>query len=123
MKKHWPKGLSPKQEILFGSIRRLVRDGKQVTRNGLRESCPEISSSSLLYNLNVLERLGYVRSQQHSDGVRLELGERAVKEAHLWRLVDQGIADWNGGHPKGSENPVELTPGPPVSDYVIQDRG
>ena len=121
--KPWPKGLSPKQEILFAAIRRLFRYGGQVTSGRLRESCSEISSASLLYNLQVLEKLGYVRSEHKPDGSRLELGERALKEEYLWRLVDEGIARWNGGHPKGSKNPVRITPGPPVSDYVIQDRG
>ena len=40
----------------------------------------------------------------------------------LHRLVKDFCAGWAGGKPKGSKRPVKLTPGPPISDYVIQDR-
>jgi tetratricopeptide (TPR) repeat protein len=47
---------------------------------------------------------------------------RQILDAFLWRLVDSGQAAWSGGKPKGSKSPVKITMGPPVSDYVIQDR-
>jgi len=48
--------------------------------------------------------------------------KRKILDAYLWRMVEEGLADWSGGSPKGSPNPVEITPGPPISDYVIEDR-
>ena len=37
-------------------------------------------------------------------------------------LRRKGLITWAGGKPKGSEQPLALTPGPDVSDYVIEDR-
>jgi Flp pilus assembly protein TadD len=47
----------------------------------------------------------------------------AALEALLWNLVDQGFASWSGGKPKGSDPPIEVTPGPPISDLIHQMRG
>jgi Flp pilus assembly protein TadD len=47
----------------------------------------------------------------------------AALEALLWNLVDQGFASWSGGRPKGSDPPIEVTPGPPISDLIHQMRG
>ena len=46
-----------------------------------------------------------------------------IVHGHLVRLVKAGFASWSGRKPRGGRPPVEITPGPPVSDYVIQDRG
>ncbi len=40
----------------------------------------------------------------------------------LRRLRRSGVISWGGGKPKGSDPPIPITPGPPVSDYVIEDR-
>jgi tetratricopeptide (TPR) repeat protein len=40
----------------------------------------------------------------------------------LRRITDQGVVSWSGGRPMGSRPPVAVTPGPPVSDYVSNDR-
>ena len=45
-----------------------------------------------------------------------------VSEGYAWRMVRLGLGTWNGGKPKGSNPPIPVTPGPPISDYVIQDR-
>ena len=45
-----------------------------------------------------------------------------VLDAMLRRLTKSGFASWSGGKPKGSKRPVKLTPGPPISDYIIEDR-
>jgi Flp pilus assembly protein TadD len=47
----------------------------------------------------------------------------AALEALLWNLVEQGFASWSGGKPKGSDPPIEVTPGPPISDLIHQMRG
>jgi Flp pilus assembly protein TadD len=47
---------------------------------------------------------------------------RGILDAMLRRLVRSGFASWAGGKPKGSDPPIEITPGPPISDYVIEDR-
>jgi tetratricopeptide (TPR) repeat protein len=47
---------------------------------------------------------------------------RAVLNAALRTLVDEGFASWSGGKPKGSKRPVKLKAGPPVSDYIIAER-
>jgi len=89
------------------------------------------SDSDIRYNLALaLARLG-----NHKEAVTLidelptqrvssELADlrKAIIEDQLWRLVDSGFASWSGGKPKGSRKPVKVTPGPPVSDYIIEDR-
>lgn len=40
----------------------------------------------------------------------------------LRRLARKRVISWAGGKPKGSDPPVPITPGPPISDYVIEDR-
>jgi hypothetical protein len=53
----------------------------------------------------------------------VEATDREEVERVMHALVKSGFASWSGKRPTGSKNPVEVTPGPPVSDYVIQDRG
>lgn len=38
-----------------------------------------------------------------------------------WDLVDQGLASWSGGKPKGSRDLPRLQ-GSPASDAVLEDR-
>ena len=47
---------------------------------------------------------------------------RETLGAQLKHLAKKGFASWSGGKPKGSEPPIPVTPGRPVSDYVIEDR-
>jgi hypothetical protein len=55
---------------------------------------------------------------------RLELKAKRtlIVQGDLWRMVRVGIGTWAGGKPIGSDPPIEVTPGPYVSDYVIEDR-
>lgn len=46
-----------------------------------------------------------------------------ISEGFSWLMVRQGKAEWAGGKPKGSNPPIEVTPGPYISDYIIEDRG
>jgi len=48
---------------------------------------------------------------------------REILDMQLWDLVRRGVASWSGGKPTGSNPPIPITPGPPVSGYVIEDRG
>ena len=64
------------------------------------------------------------RKQAKTGGPEIVQGvERDEVERVLRNLVKSGFASWAGGKPKGSDPPIEITPGPPVSDYVIEDRG
>jgi len=45
-----------------------------------------------------------------------------IADGYIWRMVRLGLASWSGGKPQGSKNPVKVTPGPYISDYVIEDR-
>jgi hypothetical protein len=47
---------------------------------------------------------------------------RALVEKELRALARKGVISWAGGKPKGSQPPIPISPGPPVSDYVIEDR-
>jgi len=53
----------------------------------------------------------------------LESRRKELLEKRLSQLVNEGFATWSGGKPQGLRDPVDMTPGPYISDYVIQDRG
>ena len=40
----------------------------------------------------------------------------------LWDLVRRGLISWGGGKPQGSNPPIKVTPGPPISDWIIENR-
>jgi tetratricopeptide (TPR) repeat protein len=61
--------------------------------------------------------LALAPEDQHAQGLR-----REIVHAMLRRLVKKGFASWSGGKPKGSEPPIPITPGPPVSDLVHKYR-
>ena len=48
---------------------------------------------------------------------------RTILDESLLRLVAKGFGAWSGKRPRGARNPVPISPGPPVSDFVIEDRG
>lgn len=56
-----------------------------------------------------------------NDPETVSLRKQVVAEL-LRRLARKRVISWGGGKPKGSEPPVAVTPGPPISDYVIEDR-
>jgi LexA DNA binding domain len=115
--------LSDAQKQIFNVIRKLTNAGDAPSVQGIWDKLPGTDAGTARYNLKALERLGYVRPERSHSSLRFHLGERAKNEAHLWSLVDEGFADWNGGRPRGSKQPAKITPGPPVSDYVFEDRG
>ncbi len=46
---------------------------------------------------------------------------RSEEDEHLWRLVREGKATWNGGKPRGASERVRW-PGKPLSEIVLEDR-
>ena len=72
-----------------------------------------------------LEDIDAVLRELGDSGLQKEqvlIRRRQILDASLWNLVKSGFASWSGGKPEGSKNPIKITPGPPVSDYLIQDR-
>ena len=53
---------------------------------------------------------------------KAEATRRQILDGYLWLMVREGKASWSGGKPKGSKRPVKLTPGPPISDYIVEER-
>lgn len=47
---------------------------------------------------------------------------RKILQELLRGLRRRGVVSWAGGKPTGSHPRIPITPGPPVSDYVIEDR-
>jgi len=118
------KPLSEKQLAIFGFVRRFTRDrGHPPTVEEIKEACSGLTAPALRYNIVALERIGYLRRVHDGRTARIEpSGPRAKREEALWRMVDEGLAKWSGGRPKGSNRPIAVTSGPPVSDYIIEDR-
>lgn len=58
------------------------------------------------------------------DEARVDLDERRslVLDGYLWRLVRMGLADWSGGKPKGSKDPVKLPAGVTTTQLVREGR-
>ncbi len=47
---------------------------------------------------------------------------RMLLDLHLHSLARRKLISWSGGKPLGRKNPIKLTPGPSVSDYIIEER-
>jgi hypothetical protein len=109
---------------IFSFVRRYIRERDNApTIREIEAAGLGFTRRSLLYNINALEHLDYFRTRKEGRTIRIEpSGPRARKEKHLWRLVDDGVANWSGGKPRGSDPPIEVTPGPPISDYIIENR-
>jgi hypothetical protein len=54
--------------------------------------------------------------------VALEEKQGLISQGYAWLMVREGLGTWSGGKPKGTRRPVPVTPGPYVSDYIIEDR-
>jgi hypothetical protein len=52
----------------------------------------------------------------------LEAERGLISQGYAWLMVREGIGRWGGGKPKGADPLIEITPGPPISDYIIEDR-
>ncbi len=48
--------------------------------------------------------------------------EFSPTEARLTELAREGFIDGVGGALEGSPHPLTLTPGPPISDYIVDER-
>jgi hypothetical protein len=53
---------------------------------------------------------------------KMEKKRKQIVEGYLWLMVREGKAEWSGGKPKGSRHPARITPGSPISAYIIEDR-
>ncbi len=60
--------------------------------------------------------------EERPDEPNAASARRAILEEVLRRLVRKRVVNWAGGKPQGSHPRIPITPGPPVSDYVIEDR-
>ncbi len=56
------------------------------------------------------------------DDAEAQALHRELLDKVLRELVDKGFAHWSGGKPKGMKRPVKVTPGPPISDYIVEER-
>ncbi len=56
------------------------------------------------------------------DDAEAQALHREVLEKRLKDLVAEGFARWSGGKPKGMKRPVKLKSGPPISDYIVEER-
>ncbi|HLF71937.1 MAG TPA: tetratricopeptide repeat protein [Dehalococcoidia bacterium] len=67
--------------------------------------------------LAVLDALGKRVHETDSAKVRRSIVEMALRD-----LVRSGFASWDGGKPKGSKNPIKLTPGPSITEMIHEGR-
>ena len=47
---------------------------------------------------------------------------RSLSDLHLRELARKGALSWSGGKPRGSKLGIVLTPGPNVSEWIIDSR-
>jgi tetratricopeptide (TPR) repeat protein len=80
------------------------------------------------YALDALDRCedaleAFDHSLALEDNPHITEARRAILDSYLWSLVRGGSASWSGGKPRGSKHPAKLlSGGPPVSDYIIEER-
>ena len=60
--------------------------------------------------------------EQRPGEAKVIAARRTILDNILRGLRRSGVVSWAGGKPQGSNPPIPITPGPPVSDYVIEDR-
>lgn len=122
--KHWDKALTPRQAAIFAFIRRYVRDEEQPpTTAEVAAALSETSPAAARYNLKALAKADYLVPVTEGGLTRWSpTGDRAVAEANIWRLVDEGIVTWSGGKPKGSRRGIKVLGEGFVSDFVHEDR-
>ena len=53
----------------------------------------------------------------------LEELRQDIVDANLRRLVQKRVISWSGGKPTGPATKIELSPGPPISQWIIDSRG
>jgi hypothetical protein len=86
---------------------------------------PELAQASALCEAGRLreanEAVEALLRRDSEDKEALALKRRIVV-ASLWEMVARGEAHWSGGKPKIPRKPLKLAPGPPVSDYIIEER-
>ena len=56
------------------------------------------------------------------DNIDIDQRRREIIDASLRQLAESGLASWSGKRVQGSRNPIPITAGRPVSDYVVEDR-
>jgi Flp pilus assembly protein TadD len=52
----------------------------------------------------------------------LQSARRAVLDLQLRRLAKRGVISWSGGKPDVPKEKLELTPGPSLSEWIIESR-
>lgn len=116
--------MTEKQQAIFEFVRKFFREhDKGPTAAEVASALGHLNESTIRYNLKALERADYLRQAIEGGATRWSpTGERALVEAELWRMVDQGLARWSGGKPKGARRPIKLAEGVSVSDLVIAER-
>jgi hypothetical protein len=62
-----------------------------------------------------------LRQLQPGDATITSLHQLLI-DAQLWMLVASGFASWSGGTPELHEDGVQLAPGAPLSDWIIESR-
>jgi SOS-response transcriptional repressor LexA len=121
---YWDDPMTPKQQAIFQFVRKFFQNHEHgPTAVEVATSLAHLSESAVRYNLKALERIDYLRRVKESGITRWSpTGRRALDEAHLWRMVDQGLGHWAGGKPKGSRRPIKVIGEGYVSDFVHEDR-
>jgi tetratricopeptide (TPR) repeat protein len=56
------------------------------------------------------------------DSESVKKARRDVLDAILRKLARRGVISWRGGKPKGFDPKVELTDGPPLSEWILKNR-
>jgi hypothetical protein len=67
-------------------------------------------------------QIAYLTQAGEAKPAKLEKKRRQILDGYLWLLVREGKVSWAGGKPKGSNNPVKLTPGPSISEIIYEMR-
>jgi len=118
------KALSRKQKQIISFIRQYLRDnGYPPSVRDIVKGCDISSTSVVVYNLNKLERAGYIRRQSDiSRGIEL-LGKRREKRLVYIPIIGEIAA----GEPipvlDANKSAVTSDEGLEVSDGLIQRRG
>jgi len=118
------KALSRKQKQIISFIRQYLRDnGYPPSVRDIVKGCGISSTSVVVYNLNKLERAGYIRRQSDiSRGIEL-LGKRREKRLVYIPIIGEIAAGEPIPVPDPNKSAVTSDEGLEVSNGLIQRRG
>ena len=102
--------------------RKTRKDERELPAVALENPYALLSREEIAAALREVDQAIALASEESPHCESLRKKRHQIVEGDAWRMMREGLGVWTGGQPQGSKNPVKYSPGPYISDYVIEDR-